>query len=144
VRHEHEVIDKVTGLVAVRVMCAVVEGWRAGAPPTRETLARRFALAPEAAERVVRRLIERKLLLELDGSPAPLVPGKPPGETTLADVMAPFRGADVLTPAVRSASTHPLDKALTRLEDERTVKLRALTLDALLTPAAKPPDGAAG
>ncbi len=130
-RLEHEVIDKVNGLVAARFMCTIVEGWRHGTPHTREELSRQYHVAPEAAERIVRRLYEHKLLVELDGDPPAFVPGRPPKDITLADVMAPFRGADVLTPAVRAASTSPIDAALTRIEDDRTRKLREITLEEL-------------
>jgi membrane protein len=130
-RLEHEVIDKVNGLVAARFMCSIVEGWRNGEPPTREMLSRKFHVAPEAAERIVRRLYERKLIVELDGDPPAFVPGRPPKNITLADVMAPFRGADVLTPAVRAASTEAIDAALTHIEDERTRKLKEVTLEEL-------------
>jgi DNA-binding IscR family transcriptional regulator len=130
-RLEHEILDKVNGLVAARFMCAIVEGWRHGTPYTREALSRRFHVAPEAAERIMRRLHEKKLLVELDGDPPAFVPGRPPKEITLADVMAPFRGADVLTPAVRAASLSPIDVALTRLEDERTKRLRDTTIEDL-------------
>ncbi len=138
-RLEYEVIDKVNGLVAARLMCAIVEGWRAGDPPTREAMSRRFQLAPEAAERIVRRLLEKKLIVELDGDPPAFVPGRPPGEITLADVMAPFRGADVLTPLVRAASTSAIDTVLTRIENERTQHLREVTLEELTVHAPRPP-----
>jgi membrane protein len=135
-RLEHEVLDKVNGLVAARFMVQIVEGWRSGAPYTREALSRKFHVAPEAAERIVRRLYERKLIVELDGDPPTFVPGKPPQEMTLADVMAPFRGADVLTPAVRAASRSAIDTALHKLEDDRTQKLREITVEQLVTAAA--------
>jgi membrane protein len=132
-RLEHEILDKVNGLVAARFMCAIVEGWRHGTPYTREALSRRFHVAPEAAERIMRRLHEKKLLVELDGDPPAFVPGRPPKEISLADVMAPFRGADVLTPAVRAASLSPIDVALTRLEDDRTKRLRDISIEDLTT-----------
>jgi membrane protein len=130
-RLEHEVIDKVNGLVAARFMCTIVDGWRTGDPPTREALSRRYHIAPEAAERIVRRLLERKLIVELDGDPPAFVPGRPPKDITLADVMAPFRGADVLTPAVRAQSTSLIDAALTRIENDRTQRLREISLEDL-------------
>jgi membrane protein len=130
-RLEHEILDKVNGLVAVRFMCAIVEGWRKGVPYTREALSRRFHVAPEAAERIMRRLHEKRLLVELDGDPPAFVPGRPPKEISLADVMAPFRGHDVLTPAVRAASQTAVDIALTKLEEDRTKRLRDVTIEEL-------------
>jgi membrane protein len=138
-RLEHEVLDKVNGLVAARFMVEIVEGWRQGTPHTREEMSRKFHIAPEAAERIVRRLAERKLIVELDGDPPAFVPGRSPTEITLADVMAPFRGADVLTPAVRAQSRSAIDAALTKIEEERTKHLREVTLEELTRPVAEPP-----
>jgi membrane protein len=131
VRLETEVIDRVNGLTALRFMVAIVDGWRDGVPLSREAIGRKYHLAPEASERIVRRLLEKKLILELDGEPPAFVPSRPPSEITLADVFAPFRGSDVLTPAVRSASNQPIDVALTALEDERTARLAQIKLDEL-------------
>jgi membrane protein len=131
VRLETEVLDRVNGLVAVRFMVAVVDGWRDGVPLSREQLGRKFHLQPETTERVIRRLLEKKLIMELDGEPPAFVPGRPPGEITLADIFGPFRGNDVLTPVVRAASNQAVDVALTAIEDERTARLARIHLDEL-------------
>jgi len=129
---EAEVLDRVNGLVAARFMIAVVEAWERGAPMTREALGRKLHLATETSERIARRLRDRKLIVELDGDPPAFVPARTPAEITLADVFAPFRGQDVVTPAVRAASKDPVDQALARLEQDRTASLASVTIESLV------------
>jgi membrane protein len=93
---ENELLEKVNGLVAARFMCAVVEAWRKGQPPLgRDALAARFDVSEEVADRIVRRLRERHLLLEVDG--AGYLPARHPGEIHLADVLSAFRTSDVVS-----------------------------------------------
>jgi membrane protein len=130
---EAHIDQRVNGQVATRIMVAVARGWKQGRPASRDDLIRRFELAPEAADRLLLRLIEGHLLVQVQGQgdePA-YVPARPPDEVTLADVFAPFRDGDVIRPGARAASRAALDQALTLLEDTRKNQLEGITLGTL-------------
>jgi membrane protein len=131
-RLEAHLDERVNGQVATRVMVAIARGWRAGQPIDRETLMRSFELAPEAIDRLLRRLTEAHLVIQVQESDeAAYVPARPPAEITLADVFAPFRDGDVVRPGARAASRQPLDQVLTRLEESRRSQLESITVGAL-------------
>jgi membrane protein len=128
---ENELFEKTNGVVAARLMCAIVEGWRRGEGGlTRSALAARFDLSEEVVERVFRRLKGAGLILEVEGDAEGYLPARAPTEITLADVMAPFRGSDLVT-AGRSAARSRLDTVLADIEAAVRDRSRAVTVDEL-------------
>jgi membrane protein len=134
---ENELLQRVNGPMAARIMVLAAERFIAGDKVvTRRQLSERFDLGDEVVERLVRRLIERDLLLEVDGDPPGLAPARPPSEITLAEVLAAFRLGD--GPDARARS--PVDRLLGELEREATERARQTTLAALARqPIATPP-----
>jgi membrane protein len=138
-RVEDDMFTRVNGLVASRFMTAIVAGWRQGRPSTRDLLTRRFDLAPEAAQRVLGRLRDAGLVVEvMFEDEVAYLPGKPPAEVTLADVFAAFRDGDVVRLAARATSNDPLDRTLDRIDRGRQASLAEITLDSLGTASAAP------
>ena len=120
---------QVSGPVAARVICAVVDTWRRqGTATPRAELAGRFGLTDEIAERILARLREGGLVLEVDGDTTGYLPARPPQDITLADVLELFRGGDV---AVRSAGESRLDTILGEIERTARDSSRAVTIDDL-------------
>lgn len=128
-RLEADIARKVNGQVATRLMAAIAAGWREGRPRTHDQLARRFGLPPEAADRLLDRLRDAHLVLEVAvGDDTGYLPARPPAEITLADVFAPFRDGDVIREAARAASDDPLDRTLDDLDMARQARLTGIAL----------------
>lgn len=127
---ENELIQRVNGVVAARVMCAICASYIAGDKATsRRALEDRFDLSSEVLERLVERLKTRDLLIETEGEPPGLVPARPPSEIRLTEVLAVFRGGDVTIGADDSDSQ--LDRILSALSDDAEQHTR-ITLDRLV------------
>jgi membrane protein len=139
-RHiEHE-IDRVNPQVAARLLCMVAVERRAGRAPTRGDLARRFDLSVDVAERVLRRLVARRLLgRDEETDPPSYLLARKESEITLWDVWGAFRSADVIAPGVRAMSRAPLDQALTQVDQALSERLRGITLEMLATQAPAAP-----
>jgi membrane protein len=123
----------VNGLVAARLMCAIAERWRAGGRATaRAELAARFLLREEVTERVLRRLREGGLVLEVDGEDATgYLPARPTADMTLADVLDLFRGSDVVARPAPGRPVSRLDQLLADLDETQRTRARAVTIDEL-------------
>lgn len=120
---------QVSGPVAARVLVAITEGWRrSGSATSRNDLCSRFALSDEVADRILARLREGALLIEVDGDTQGYLPARPPQDITLADVLELFRGGDV---AVHEAGSAKLDQILAELERTTRESSRAVTIDEL-------------
>jgi membrane protein len=129
---ENEIFEKVNGVVAARLLVAIVEAWIRGEKGvTRRSLASRFDLTEEAIDRIMRRLKDRDLVLEVDGDATGYLPARAPSEITLAEVFAPFRGADVLATR-KSGSASRLDEVLHELDEQSKGLTSGVTLDELL------------
>jgi len=93
---ENELARRVNGPVGARVMTAVAEAYLAGRKVlSRRALSDRYDLSDEVIERLVSRLKDADLLIEVEGEYTGLMPARPPQEIALADVLGAFRGDDV-------------------------------------------------
>ena len=122
---------QVNGTVAARLFCAVVQNWaRTGTPLKRARLMQQFGVREEVVEIVFRRLKQARLILEVEGEQDGYLPARPPSEITLAEVIAPFRAADIhmLRPTLASAR---LDSALGDIEDAIRSKSEDVTIEEL-------------
>ena len=92
---ENELLHRVNGPTAARLMVAVAEAYVSGKKVlTHQQIADRFDLSPDAVERLTHRLKDADLLMEVEGDHVGFVPARPPSEITLADVLAAFRTGD--------------------------------------------------
>lgn len=129
---ELELVEMMNGVVAARLMCAVVDAWNKGKTATaRDSLAARFDVSVDIVDRIFRRLKERGLVIEVQGEAEGYLPARPPAQITLAEVFAPFRGADLLTASPRSSARTRLDEVIAELELHSRDKLRSVTLEEL-------------
>ncbi len=124
-----EALDKVNGTVAVRLFAAVVESWRGGRALSRGALAARFDLDEDVVEKIFRRLRDRHLVVEVDGDTEGFLPARHPGEIQVTEVLAAFRGADIVSTSLRSSARNRLDELLTDLELAARDKARGVTMD---------------
>ncbi len=119
---------KVNGLAGARFLCAIAERWRLeGRATPREDLAARFEVREEVAEQILRRLRESALVLEVDGDTTGYLPARPPDEVTLADVLAVFRGTDILVRPPGAAASR-LDLVLSEIEEATRGRARTVTI----------------
>ncbi|MBI4510614.1 MAG: YihY family inner membrane protein [Deltaproteobacteria bacterium] len=108
--------ENVNGVTAARLMCAVVASFRASARPVgRAELSRMFQVSEDVVERVMRRLKDHRLVLEVEGDVEGYLPARPPSDMTLADVLTPFRGSDVIS-APPDGEIAPLEHVLREIE----------------------------
>jgi membrane protein len=124
---------KVSGLTAARFTCAIAERFQSGGRATpRLELSRRFAVSEEIVERVMRRLREGGIVLEVDGDSAGYLPARPATDITLADVLGLFRGADVVSRPTAAGTGDRLDLVLGELEESHRTRARSVTIDDLV------------
>ncbi|MFH0900820.1 MAG: YihY family inner membrane protein [Pseudomonadota bacterium] len=128
---EREIVDKVNGATAARLMCAVVRNYRNGdGPLAKAVLASRFDLDEGVVERVFSRLREHGLVMEVDGEATGYLPSRLPVDITLLDVLLPFRGTEASAPLV-SGERARLELALADIEQLTDSRARTVTLDEL-------------
>jgi membrane protein len=131
---ENELVRRVNGMVAARVMVAIAEAYLTGKKiASRRALADRFDLSNEVVDRIGARLRDHDLVIEITGDHAGYLPARPPHEITLAEVMAAFRGDDVLEHEPHAETR--LDRVLGDLEADARSRTRDLYLDQLVEPA---------
>jgi membrane protein len=131
---ENELVRRVTGVMAARVMVAISEGYINGEKVmSRSAIADRFDLSSGAVERLTQRLEDSDLLIEVEGQYTGFIPARPPAEITLAEVLATFR-ADDSEPLVPSASRTRLDSVLRDIDANTEAKTANLTLEDLAAP----------
>ncbi|HEY8142952.1 MAG TPA: YhjD/YihY/BrkB family envelope integrity protein, partial [Kofleriaceae bacterium] len=127
---ENELLQRVNGPMAARVMVAVVEAYLAGAKVlSRQKIADRLDLSPDVVERITRRLKDADLLMEVEGDYIGFLPARPPNEISLAQVLAAFRGDD--RDGEKSRQT-PLTTMLSEIELETFLRTAQVTLDQLV------------
>lgn len=121
---ENEILSRVNGATAARIMTAVTAGYlRGDKVVSRRHLEDKLDLSDEVLERLIDRLKTRDLLIEVTGSLNGLMPARPPSEITLAEVLRAFRGSD---PEETSGAVAPIDRVLAELateENDRAAKL---------------------
>jgi YihY family inner membrane protein len=128
---EGEIVRRVNGVVAARVMCAVSEAYMRGDKVlSRRALADRFDLSDDVVTRITERLKDADLLIEVEGQYSGFLPARPPQEIALADVLAVFRGDDVIVRSTRQGTR--LDRVLREIEEEIEVRTRQLSLSELV------------
>jgi membrane protein len=130
---ENELLQRVNGPMAVRLMVRIAETYIAGGKAvTRRQLGERFDLGDEVVDRLVRRLIDRDLLLEVDGEPTGLAPGRPPDAIAVAEVLAAFRVGDGGDRGGEARSA--VDRLLAEIEGVQAERTGATTLADLARP----------
>ncbi|RMH40245.1 MAG: YihY family inner membrane protein, partial [Deltaproteobacteria bacterium] len=129
---ERELLERVNGVVASRVMVAIAEAYLTGRKAiSRRAIADRFDLSDEVVDRIVQRLKEADLVFEVEGDLVGLMPARPPSEIALADVLAAFRSDDV-SDARPGRVTTRLDRVLREIDSDVRQKTGTLTLDQLV------------
>jgi membrane protein len=129
---ENELLRRVNGVVAARVMVAISESYiRGDKVLTRRALERRFDLSDDVVERIAQRLKQADLLLEIEGEHRGFIPARPPQEISLANVLSAFRGDDVVI-AVTPGERSRLDKVLVDIEADMLQRTSHLYLDELI------------
>lgn len=124
---ENELMRRVNGPMAARFMVAVCESFLSGKKAlSRQAIADRFDLSEDAVERVVHRLVEADLIMEVEGDLAGFLPARSPSEITLAQVMGAFRSND------EAAGSDRLSVLLREMESEQVARTQAITFDQLV------------
>lgn len=127
---ENELLHRVNGPTAARLMVAVSEAYLSGKKVlTHQQIADRFDLSPDVVERLTQRLKDADLLMEVEGDHVGFVPARPPSEITLADVLAAFRTGD------RDAGdrANALDAVLAEIEAGALARTAPITLAQLVS-----------
>jgi membrane protein len=129
---ENELLTRVNGVVAARVMLAITETYLAGGKVmTRRQIEMRFDLSDEVISRITERLKQHDLVIEVEGDHNGFVPARPPARITLAEVLGAFRADDTLRPTAEHHRTK-LDKVLSDLEADALQRTGKLTLEDLV------------
>ncbi len=126
---ENELLQRVNGSVAARLMVSIATAYMRGEKvSSRRWLADRYDLSDEVVDRIAERLIAANLLLQTDGDEVGLIPRRPPAEITLADVLAVFRSEDVDDESRTGRSTDPIDEILQEIDRDTRARTSSLTL----------------
>jgi len=129
---ENELLTRVNGVVAARIMLAITEAYLTGQKVvTRRALENRFDLSDEVLTRITARLVDHDLLIEVEGDHSGFLPARPPARITLAQVLGAFRADDTLAAGPGGPRTK-LDKVLTDLEADALQRTTRLTLEDLV------------
>jgi membrane protein len=129
---EHEIVLRVNGPMAARILVAVTEAYMSGNKVvSRQALADRFDLSEDVLLRICDRLKESNFLMEVEGEQVGFLPARPPHEISLAAVLKAFRGEDSSTAKQRSQGA--LDEVLKQMEEDAMQRTEHLTLDQLVT-----------
>lgn len=128
---ENELLHRVNGVVAARIMVAIAQTYSRGDKvTTRRSLETRFDMSPEVLARIIERLREHDLIIEVDGDLRGLLPARPPGQISLASILRAFRGDDVDNDLENGDSR--LEKVLTDIEADSLQRTGHLYLDQLV------------
>lgn len=130
---ENEILERVNGVVAARVMVAVTRAYaRDDKFVTREAIGDRFDLSDDAVDRLLARLKNAGIVLEVDGDAVGLIPARPPDEITVAQVLAAFRDSDARDLARTPDDGGALDRLLRDLEADETRRTADVRLSELV------------
>jgi membrane protein len=125
---ENELVRRVNGVMAARVMVAVSESYIVGDKTlSRAALADRFDLSGDAVERLTQRLEDNDLLIEVEGHNPGFIPARPPDEITLDEVLATFRADDIEVPGA-ALSRARLEAVLREIDANTKAVTTQLTL----------------
>jgi membrane protein len=128
---ENEILSRVTGPVAARLLAAVCEAYLNGEKTlSRNVVATRLDLDDDVLIRLIDRLVSADLLLVVEGRHSGLIPARPPSEITLREVLAIFRSEDTTSTAVGRGNTY-LDEILRQIEGETDRLAADLTMSDL-------------
>lgn len=131
---ENEIIRRVNGPVAARLMVAVSAAYLRGEKTIgRTALATLLDLDDDVLGRLTSRLKDNDLLIEVEGAHSGFLPARPPNEISLAEVLAVFRAADTRDELSRSETQ--LDRLLETIDGETARIAREATLADLVEPA---------
>lgn len=115
---ENEILSRVNGPVAARLMASVCGAYLRGEKTlSRNAVATQLDLDDDVLVRLIDRLVEADLLLVVEGTSSGLIPARPPSEITLREVLAVFRSEDTSSSAVGRGATF-LDEILRKIEGE--------------------------
>ncbi len=130
---ENELVHRVNGVTAARVMVVVAENYiRGDKVTTRASLEDRLDLSDDVIDRVVERLKTRDIVLDVQGDRSGLLPARPPSEIKLLDVLGSFRGDD-LTMSAPAEGASKLDKLLRDIEADTRQRTAHITLADLVS-----------
>ena len=131
---ENEIIQRVNGMTAARMMLAICSVYAAGDKVLpRRTLQDMFDLSEEVLARIVERLVRNDLVIEVEGDQRGLLPARPPSEIALHDVLGAFRGDDAVpAPPVEGGESSHLDRVLADIEGQAHERTAGLYFDQLL------------
>ena len=92
---ENEILQRVNGVTGARIMMAISANYLGGDKiMPRQALAEIFDLTDDVLGRITDRLVRHDLLIQVEGELSGFLPARPPGEISLADVLAVFRSDD--------------------------------------------------
>jgi len=130
---ENELLTRVNGTTAARLMVQVCRAYSAGRKAiTRARLESQFDLSSDVMLRLVNRLKQADLLVEVEGDVRGLMPARPPSEISLAAVIGAFRGNDVRPDLGEGIDEARLEKVLDEIEADTRARTARLTMDKLL------------
>lgn len=131
---ENEIIQRVNGMTAARIMLAICSAYAAGDKVLpRRTLQDMFDLSEEVLSRIVERLARGDLVIEVEGEQSGLLPARPPSEIALHDVLGAFRADDTLpAPPVAAGGPSQLDRVLAEIESQTHQRTAGLYFDQLI------------
>lgn len=130
---ENELLTRVNGATAARVMVEVCRAYSGGAKAvSKGKLESQFDLSGDVMLRLVNRLKLADLLVEVEGDVNGLMPARPPSEITLSAVLGAFRGDDVRPDLGEGIDVARLDKVLNEIEADTRARTARITMDKLL------------
>lgn len=115
---ENEILSRVNGPVAARLMAAVCGAYLRGEKTlSRNVVATQLDLDDDVLVRLTDRLVAADLLLVVEGRSSGLIPARPPSEISLREVLTVFRSEDTTSAAVGRSGSF-LDEILRKIEGE--------------------------
>ncbi len=130
---ENELLNRVNGMTAARVMVEICRAYSSGEKAVpRSRLEFLFDMSSDGLGRLVRRLKEEDLVIEVHGDVSGYMPARPPSEITLATVLAVFRGDDVRPDGQGGVSKTRLDDVIGQIDADTRQRTARLTLDQLI------------
>lgn len=128
---ENEIVRRVNGVLASRIMMAIAAAYINGQKVTsRTTLEDIFDLSGEVLDRIAARLKGHDLILEVEGEFSGYLPARPPSEISLSQVLSAFRNDDI-SQAAHNPRTR-LDQILAQLDEDARSRTEDLYFDQLV------------
>jgi membrane protein len=132
---EHEMLRRINGVVAARIMVAISEAYVHGRKGlTGQDIADRFDLSDNVVERICERLRASGVLLEVEGEFRGFIPAVPPHQISLSQILAAFRGDDI-DPASPIRDPSRLEQVLRTIEADTRSRTDRLSLFDLIEEA---------